>query len=87
MAELRFVQTMDTDITDKLDSQVSSAADDLRIEIDMLISRSGTDAVECIMVEIKEESGWDLDANESAYSELQTEYEERMRNSLGLSCY
>ena len=84
MAELRFVQQMDNDIVEKLEAEMCNREDDLRLEIDNLISNAGDKAVSCVMEEIKKETGWDLGTDESAYSELQTEFEERIRRRMDM---
>ena len=84
MSNLSFIQTMERDIEDKMDAEVSNQEDELRMEIDQLINRFASASSEDVMLEIKKENGWDLSADETAYSELYSELEEKMRNRLGM---
>lgn len=85
MAELRFVQQMDTDICDKVAEEVSDREDEIRMQIDQIIMEAAGHASENVMDSVKKETGWDLHADETAYSELSTEFEERLRTTLGMN--
>ena len=84
MAHLRFVQQMDDDIVEKVAEEVAAKEDELIMEIDRLISEASGYATENVMESIKKETGWDLNADETAYSEINTEFEDKMRIRLGL---
>ena len=75
---------MDDDIVEKVAEEVAAKEDELIMEIDRLISEASGCATENVMESIKKETGWDLNADETAYSEINTEFEDKMRIRLGL---
>ena len=81
---LRFVDTMNQDIMEKIEEAVSNKEDDLRMFIDQLIGEAARDSSEDIMIAVRKETGWELDQDEEAYSEISTEFEEKIRRRLGM---
>ena len=69
---------------DKIEEAVSNKEDDLRMIIDQLISEAARDSSEDIMIAVRKETGWELDQDEEAYSEISTEFEEKIRRRLGM---
>ena len=81
---LRFVDTMNQDIMDKIEEAVSNKEDDIRMIIDQIISEAARDSSEDIMIAVRKETGWELDQDEEAYSEISTEFEEKIRSRIGM---
>ena len=81
----KFVDQMEEAINDKMDSEVAEKEDDLRMEIDRMINEWAGHSSEYVMESIRRDSGWNLMEDESAYSEIYSELEEKMRNRLGMN--